>query len=62
MELVLKEVTGYMEIGWKGTETRKQNLIERHRSAVRESGRGRVILSHDWQDDAGSKRLETKET
>lgn len=29
MELALKEVTSYMEIGWKGTETRKQNLIER---------------------------------
>lgn len=30
MELALKEVTSYMEIGWKGTETRKQNLTERH--------------------------------
>lgn len=29
MELALKEVTSYKEIGQKGTETRKQNLIER---------------------------------
>lgn len=28
MELALKEVSGYNEIGWKESETKKQNLIE----------------------------------
>jgi len=59
MELVLKEVTVYMEIGWKGTDKEAERNWKRHRSAIRGSarGRGRVILSHDWQDDEGSKRL-----
>lgn len=37
MELALKEVTGYMEIEWNGTETRTQNLIER--DTVQQLGR-----------------------
>lgn len=63
MELPLKEVTSYKEIGQKGTETRKQNLIERDRNQqLGRVGEGELYCLTPGKMMQGSKRLETKET